>query len=47
VIVLVERGELRANAGALGRTKSAGHRADAADRHGRTPAKSKLADYIE
>jgi hypothetical protein len=38
------RGNSRTDAGALGRTKSAGHRAGAADRHGRTPAKPKLAD---
>jgi hypothetical protein len=32
------------DAGALDRTNFAGHRASAADRHGRTPAKPKLAD---
>jgi hypothetical protein len=38
------RGNSRTDAGALGRTKSVGHRAGAMDRHGRTPAKPKLAD---
>jgi hypothetical protein len=40
------RGTLGINAGALGWANLAGHRAGAADRHGRTPAKSKLADHI-
>jgi hypothetical protein len=38
------RGTLGTNVGALGRANLAGHRAGAADRHGRTPAKPKLAD---
>jgi hypothetical protein len=36
---------LGTNTGALGRANLAGHRAGAADRHGRTPAKPKLADH--
>jgi hypothetical protein len=36
------RGTPETNAGALDRANSAGHRAGAADRHGRTPAKPKL-----
>jgi hypothetical protein len=39
------RGTLANNAGALGRANLAGHRVGAADRHGRTPAKPKLADH--
>jgi hypothetical protein len=39
------RGTLGTNAGALGRANLAGHRAGAVDRHGRTPAKPKLADH--
>jgi hypothetical protein len=40
------RGTLGINTGALGRANLAGHRTGAADRHGRTPAKPKLADHI-
>jgi hypothetical protein len=39
------RGTLGTNARALGWANLAGHRAGAADRHGRTPAKPKLADH--
>jgi hypothetical protein len=38
------RGTPGTNAGALDRANSAGHHAGMADRHGRTPAKLKLAD---
>jgi hypothetical protein len=38
------RGTLGTNARALGRANLAGHRAGAADRHDRTPAKPKLVD---
>jgi hypothetical protein len=38
------RGTLGTNAGAVDRANLAGHRADAVDRHDRTPAKPKLAD---
>ena len=38
------RGTLGTDTGALDRTNSTGHRAGAADHHGRTPAKPKLAD---
>jgi hypothetical protein len=41
------RGNSRTDAGVLSRTKSADHHAGTADRHGRTPAKPKLADYKE
>jgi hypothetical protein len=36
------RGNSRIDAGALGQTKSVGHRVGATDHHGRTPAKPKL-----
>jgi hypothetical protein len=39
------RGTLGTNTGALGQANLAGHRAGAADRHGQTPAKPKLADH--
>jgi hypothetical protein len=38
------RGTPGTDVGALDRTNSAGHRAGAADHHGRTPVKPKLAD---
>jgi hypothetical protein len=38
------RGTLGTNARALGQANLAGHRTGAADHHGRTPAKPKLAD---
>jgi hypothetical protein len=39
------RGTLGINTGALGRANLASHRAGAVDRHGRTPAKPKLAEH--
>jgi hypothetical protein len=39
------RGTLGTNTEALGQANLAGHRVGAADRHGRTPAKPKLADH--
>jgi hypothetical protein len=39
------RGTLGTNAGELDRAQSAGHRASTADRHGRAPAKVKLAEH--
>jgi hypothetical protein len=39
------RGTLGTNAGALDRANLAGHRVGAADRHGRTLAKPKLANH--
>jgi hypothetical protein len=40
----IGRGTLGTNAGALGRSNFASHRAGAADHHDRTPVKPKLAD---
>jgi hypothetical protein len=39
------RGDIGAYSGELDQAKSAGHRASAADRHGRAPAKVKLAEH--
>jgi hypothetical protein len=39
------RGDTRTHSGELDRAKSAGHRASTVDRHGRAPAKAKLAEH--
>jgi hypothetical protein len=40
------RGDRGTYSGELDRAKSVGHRASTADRHGRAPAKAKLAEHM-